>query len=104
MPNALLPSLTGRELTVDVALRQPRIIAARIAKLVDDQLLLPQFTHQLGAPTAGGGMVFSTITAENYYTRDDVEQRGPGDQYRETVGVDPTPHLAVVEDWGAKVQ
>ena len=104
MPNALLPQLTGRELTVDVALRQPSIIAARIASLADDQLLLPHFTHQLGARVQGGGMLYSTVTAANYYTRDDVEQRGPGDEYRTTAGVDPTPQLAAVEDWGAKVQ
>ncbi|WP_193048200.1 major capsid protein [Mycolicibacterium baixiangningiae] len=104
MPNALLPKLNGRELTVDVALRTPSVIAARIAKLADDQLLLPQFTHQLGAAVQGGGMLYSTVTAANYYTRDDVEQRAPGSQYRETAGVDPTPQLAAVEDWGAKVQ
>jgi hypothetical protein len=104
MPNALLPKLTGRELTVDTALKTPSIIAAQIAKLADKNLLLAQFTHQLGARVQGGGMIFSTVDASTYYTRDDVEQRAPGDQYRRTVGVDPTPQLAVVEDWGGTVQ
>ena len=41
--SSLLPSLDGRTLTVDVALRQPTtIIAKQIAKLVDAQLLLPR--------------------------------------------------------------
>ncbi|BBY76996.1 hypothetical protein MPRF_38950 [Mycolicibacterium parafortuitum] len=104
MPNALLPELNGRKLTVDVALKTPSVIAARIAKLADTALLLPQFTHQLGSPVLGGGMLFSTVTAANFYTADDVEQRAPGDQYRTTVGVDPVPDLAKVEDWGGKVQ
>lgn len=99
----LQPSLTGRELTVDAALKTPRIIAARIAKLVDAQLALPLFTHQLGAPTSGGGLIFSTIDRDSYYTIDDAQQRGPGDEYPVLRPNDLEPKLALVEDYGGKV-
>ena len=36
MPNALIPELTGRRLTVDVALKQPNLIRNQIAKLADE--------------------------------------------------------------------
>jgi hypothetical protein len=34
----------------------------------------------------------------------DVEQRVPGSEYRIVEGVDPTPKLAVLEDWGGRFQ
>ena len=77
MPSALIPELNGRRLSVDVALKDPtRILRERIAKLADDQLLLPKFFHQLGKPVEGGGMLYSVIQASDFYTSD-VEKRTP---------------------------
>jgi hypothetical protein len=98
----LQPSFSGRELTVDAALKTPTKLAARIAKLTDANLLLPVFTHQLGQRISGGAMIFSTIAKENRYTERDVEQRGPGDEYPVTRAVPPTPHQSLVQDFGAK--
>ncbi|WP_287001520.1 MULTISPECIES: major capsid protein [Gordonia] len=104
MPSALIPELNGRRLSVDVALKDPtRILRERIAKLADDQLLLPKFFHQLGKPVEGGGMLYSVIQASDFYTSD-VEKRTPGNEYKIVEGVDPDPQLAVVEDWGGKFQ
>ena len=104
MPNALQPKLTGREVTVDFLLKTPTNLAAQIGKLADEQLLLPVFCHQNGTLVQGGGMLFTTVTAANWYAATDVEQRGPGDEYPLTSVVDPTPHLAAVEDWGSKIR
>lgn len=103
MPNALIPELTGRRLTVDVALKQPNLIRNQIAKLADEQLLLPKFFSNLGAPVTGGGMLYSVVQASDFYSTD-VEKRSPGNEYRVVEGVDPEPKLAVVEDWGGKFQ
>ena len=103
MPNALIPELTGRRLTVDTALKQPNLIRNQIAKLADDQLLLPKFFHSLGAPVTGGGLLYSVIQASDFYSSD-VEKRSPGGEYKVVEGVDPDPQLAVVEDWGGKFQ
>ncbi|MDV3136747.1 major capsid protein [Mycobacterium sp. 29Ha] len=101
MPSALVPALTGRQLTVDAALRQPSLIQAQIARLADEVLLLPKFLRQLGTPVTGGGILFHSVQASDFYSSD-VEMRTPGAEYRVVEGVDPTPQLAVVEDWGGK--
>ena len=101
MTSALTPQLNGRVLSVDAALRQPSLIQAQIARLADDVLLLPKFLRQLGTPVTGGGLLFHTVAASDFYSSD-VELRTPGAEYRVVEGVDPTPQLAVVEDWGGK--
>lgn len=101
MPSALVPELNGRVLSVDVALRSPSIIQAQIARLADEVLLLPKFLRQLGAPVTGGGLLYSVVQASDFYSSD-VSLRAPGTEYGVVEGVDPTPQLALVEDWGGK--
>lgn len=101
MPNALIPELNGRQLTVDVALRSPSIIRAQIARLADSQLLLPRLFRTYGNRLDGGGLLYSVITASDFYSSD-IELRAPGTEYRVVEGVDPDVRLAPVEDWGGK--
>lgn len=103
MPNALIPELSGRLLTVDIALKQPSIIRNRIAQLADDQILLPKFFRTFGGQVQGGGMLYSVIQASDFFTSD-VEKRSPRSEYKVVEGVDPDPQLALVEDWGGKFQ
>lgn len=103
MPNALIPELAGRRLTVDVALKQPTILRSRIAELADDQVLLPKLFHPLGSKVEAGGLLYSVVQASDFFTSD-VEKRTPGAEYKVVEGVDPEPKLAVVEDWGGKFQ
>jgi hypothetical protein len=97
----LLPSLSGRQLTVDVALNQPTLIRNRIAKLTDDQIVLPHLFHTLGVKVDGGGIIYAVVQASDFYTSD-VEKRNPGGEYKIVEGVDPDPKLAVVSDWGGR--
>jgi hypothetical protein len=76
MTSPLIPALNGRTLTLDVALRQPSIIRDRIARLADDQILLPKFFRQFGAKVEGGGLLYSVIAASDFYTTD-VESARP---------------------------
>ncbi|MFT8180080.1 Uncharacterised protein [Mycobacteroides abscessus subsp. abscessus] len=103
MTSPLLPALTDRSLTVDVALKQPSILRDRIAKLADDQILLPNFFRPFGTQLQGGGLLYSVVQASDFFTSD-VEKRSPGAEYKIVEGVDPDPKLAVVEDWGGKFQ
>jgi hypothetical protein len=103
MPNSLIPELNGRRLTVDTALKRPTLIRDQIAKLADDQILLPRFFTNLGAPITGGGMLYSVVKASDFFTTN-IEQRQPGGEYKVVEGVDPEPKLATVEDWGGKFQ
>src|SRR4051794_37952104 len=103
MPSALLPQLSGRNLTVDVALRQPTTLRARIAKLADEQILLDKLFHGLGGQVQGGGILYNVVKASDFYTSD-VEKRSPGNEYKVVEGVDPESKLAPVEDWGGTFQ
>lgn len=103
MPNALIPELSGRLLTVDVALKQPTIIRNQIAKLADDELILPKLFRPLGKAVEGGGLLYSVIKASDRFATD-VERRAPGNEYRVVEGVDPETRLAEVDDWGGKFQ
>ena len=102
MPNALIPELNGRQLTVDYALKQPTIIRDQIAKLADSQLLLGHLFRGYGAPVQGGALAFSVLSSADLYTTD-VEKRAPGAEYKVVEGVEAEPQLAPVEDWGGKV-
>lgn len=103
MPNALIPELTGRRLTVDHVLKTPTTIRAQIAKLADEQILLPKFFRTLGAQIQGGGMLYSVIQASDFFTSD-IEKRSPRAEYKVVEGVDPEPKLALVNDHGGKFQ
>ncbi len=107
MPNALIPELDGRRLSVDVALDHPTILRARIAALADSQLLLDKFFTASEITVQGGGILHSVIKAGDYYTAGglaDAEERSPGSEYRTVEGVQPTPKLATVRDWGGRFQ
>lgn len=101
MPNALIPELSGRTLSVDHALRQVEVIRNRIAQLADSQILLPKFFHAYGAQVRSGALLYSVVQASDFFTTD-VEKRTPGSEYKVVEGVDPEPRLALVEDWGGK--
>ncbi|KUI13453.1 hypothetical protein AU191_16825 [Mycolicibacterium acapulense] len=103
MPNPLIPELTGRTLTVDAALKRPTVIRDRIAKLADEQILLPKFFRPSGARVEGGGLLYSVIAATDFFTTD-IEKRAPGAEYRVVEGIEPEPSLALVEDYGGRVQ
>ncbi len=97
----LLPSLTGRQLTVDYALKTPSLLRNRIAKLADEQILLPKICRQFGAKIEGGALLYNSIQASDFFTSD-IEPRMPGAEYKTVEGVDPDPQLALVQDWGGR--
>ncbi|BCZ24854.1 major capsid protein [Mycobacterium senriense] len=96
----LLPVLNGRQLSVDVALKQPTIIAQQIAKLADDMILLPKLFRQYGSRVQAGAMLWNSIASSDYYTAGPVEPRVPGAEYKQIEGVLPDPRLSLVEDFG----
>lgn len=91
MTSPLLPALTDRSLTVDVALKQPSILRDRIAKLADDQILLPNFFRPFGTQLQGGGLLYSVVQASDFFTSD-VEKRAPGPNTRSSRASTRTPN------------
>lgn len=104
MPNPLLPELSGTRLSVEAVMARPTVIRDRIAKLADPQILLPHLFRPFGARVEGGGMLYSVIKASDFFTADPVERRAPGTEYAVLRSTDPDSKLAVVDDFGGKVQ
>ena len=104
MPNPLIPQLDGQRLTTAAVMSRPTIIRDRIAVLADKEILLPKLFRPYGARLDGAGMLYSVIAASSFFTADDVERRAPGTEYAVLRGVDPESKLAVVDDFGGRVQ
>lgn len=96
----LAPTLTGSQLTVDLALRQPNRVRERIARLADEQIVLDKLFHMLGGQVTAGAFLFNVMKRTDYYLKNDVEQVGPGDEFPTVQGVDPDTKIAYVEKWG----
>lgn len=99
----LQPELNGRQLTVDVALKEPTIIAAQIGALTDAQLVLGHLFRPFGQPVVGGSLIYHVLSASDQYVATDLEKRAPGAEYKVVEGVLPEPKKADVEDWGGKI-
>ena len=104
MPNPLIPELNGERLSVDAVMQQPTRIRDRIATLADRQLLMPRFFRPYGAPVLGGGLLYASLTAAEFFTAGPIEKRTPGAEYRRVQPLEPEPRLAPVEDWGATAE
>lgn len=100
LASPLIPSLTGRTLTVDVALNTPTILQNQIARLADSQILLPKVFREFGARIQGGAMLWNSIQASDFFLAGSLEQRAPGTEYAVVEGQVSDPKLALIEDYG----
>ena len=96
----LQPTLVGRQLSVDAALKAPTLIANRIAKLADSAILLPHIFRQYGAKVDGGALLYNSLQSSDYYLSTNIEARAPGAEYQVVEGSLPEPQLALVSDYG----
>ncbi|AUN40917.1 major capsid protein [Tsukamurella tyrosinosolvens] len=106
MPSApmLLPTLSGRNVTVDAFLKNPMRITEQVAKLADHQLIAQHLFHTLGQPVEGGGVLWASIQSKDeLLAAGDVGPRSPGAEYSELQPVLPEPRLSQVEDYGATI-
>jgi hypothetical protein len=62
----LIPTLTGRQLSVDYALNQPAILRNQIAKLADPQILLPKLFRQFGRESHRGSSPLQLDTGQRF--------------------------------------
>lgn len=103
-PHALKPALTGNTMQVDVALNQVQYIESKIAELTDGDLLIDKFFSPFGQQITAGGLLYHVVTRADFFTARDVEPRTPGAEYPVVEGVQPEPRLALVEDYGGKIE
>lgn len=104
MPNPLIPELTGGRLSVADVMARPTIIRDRIAKLAENQILLPHLFRPYGARVEGGAMLYTMVKNSDFFTADPLEPRSPGAEYAILRGQDPESRLALVNDFGGRVQ
>lgn len=96
------PQVSGTQLTVDMALKQPGRITKRISDLTLQRFITTELFSQSGASTTSGAIIYDAVTANELYLKNDVEQRGPTDEYPTVVSERLAPKVARSEDWGGK--
>jgi hypothetical protein len=96
------PSVSGTEITVDVALNQP----TRITRTIEDLTLRKFLIDKVFANGGGvnGGAVLYDVAEENeLFLERDVEPIEPGGDYPVVTGKRRAPQMAPVEKYGGKV-
>ncbi|MCA2249022.1 hypothetical protein JF729_14650 [Mycobacterium intracellulare] len=103
MPNPLVPSISGNQVSLSALLDNPARLNALIAKLAADMLIVDAFFRPSGTAVTGGSLLYDVLLSGGNYPTRDVQERSPGAEYIITTG-DVTRDLATPQDWGAKVQ
>jgi len=95
------PTLSGNNLTVDIALQQPTRITRRIMDLTLQKFIVDRI-FAVGGQVSGGSVVYDQATLNELYTDREVERVMPGDEFPLVGSQRPTPKVALVEKWGGK--
>ncbi|WP_030171777.1 MULTISPECIES: major capsid protein [Actinomycetes] len=103
MANPLVPSLVDSQLTVKQMVNYPTKINDVIAKIAAEQLVTDLFFSGSAGKVEGGGIHFTVLLKGSNFQTGDVELRAPGAEYPVVSG-DLTTDLAVVADYGSKMQ
>lgn len=96
------PVINNNQISVDLAYKQPGRITKRLSDLTLQQFIAPELFSSSGASTAAGAIIYDVIRINELYTKNDVEQRGPSDEYTIVQGERTQPEVAKSEDWGGK--
>ncbi|MBE5409549.1 major capsid protein [Mycobacteroides abscessus] len=96
------PVISNNTITVDLAYKQPGRITKRLSDLTLQKFITPELFSSSGTTTTAGAIIYDTITVNELYTKNDVEQRGPSDEYPIVQGERLQPKVAQSEDWGGK--
>jgi hypothetical protein len=103
MPNPLVPSISGNQVSLSALLNDPARLNALIAMLAANQLVVDAFFRPAGTNISGGALLYDVLLHGGNFPTRDVATRSPGSEYIITTG-DITRDLATPQDWGAKVQ
>lgn len=96
------PVVNNNQITVDMALKQPGRITKRLSDLTLQKFIAPELFSSSGAITTSGAVIYDVVKVNELYTKNDVEQRGPSDEYPIVQGERLEPKVAKSEDWGGK--
>jgi hypothetical protein len=96
------PTLVGNDLTVDTMLEQPTRITNMIMDLSLQKFVIDRIFASAGGVT-GGAIVYDVADANELYATRDIGRVSPGGEFPLITSERPTPSIAEVEKWGAKV-
>ncbi|MDM2350571.1 Uncharacterised protein [Mycobacteroides abscessus subsp. abscessus] len=96
------PVINNNQISVDLAYQSPGRITKRVSDLTLQKFIAPELFSSSGASTTAGAIIFDVIRINELYTKNDVEQRGPSDEYTIVQGERTQPEVAKSEDWGGK--
>lgn len=96
------PVVADNGITVDLAYKQPGRINKRLSDLTKQKFIASEIFGEAGTTTTTGAIIYDVITINELYTKNDVEQRGPSDEYPVVQGERLQPKVAQSEDWGGK--
>lgn len=96
------PVVNDNKITVDMALKTPGRITKRLSDLTLQKFIAPELFSSSGAVTTSGAVIYDVVKINELYTKNDVEQRGPSDEYPIVQGERLEPKVAKSEDWGGK--
>lgn len=96
------PVINNNQISVDLAYSQPGRITKRLSDLTLQKFIAPEMFSSSGASATAGAIIYDVIRINELYTKNDVEQRGPSDEYTIVQGERTQPEVAKSEDWGGK--
>lgn len=103
MPNPLVPTISGNQISASALLANPTRLNNLVARLAAEQLVFDAFMRPAGGTVTGGGLVYDVLLTGGNFTSVDAEARTPGSQYIVT-SAEVTRGLATPEDYGARVR
>lgn len=95
------PSVSGANLTVDLALQQPTRVTRRIADLTLQKFIVSRIFAN-GGGVSGGAVIYDQATLNELYLDRDVERVEAGQEFPIVGSSRPTPKVAQVEKYGGK--
>src|ERR1044072_6837579 len=96
------PSISGTEITVDVALQNPTRITRTLADLTLRKFLVDKVFSN-GGGVAGGPALYDHLEAKALYLTRDVKPIEPGGEYPILDGERRAPKIAPVEKYGGRI-
>lgn len=96
------PTVQDSKVTVDLMYRQAGRITKRLSDRTKQKFIAPELFGEAGTTTSAGAIIYDVITINELYTKNDIEQRGPTDEYPTVQGERGEPKVAKSEDWGGK--
>jgi hypothetical protein len=98
------PTVSGNNLTVDLALKQPTRVTRRIADMTLAKLIVTRIFGAPGGGVSGGAVLYDQAKLNELYLERDVQRVAPGGEFPIIGGARQAPKVALVEKWGGKFE